>query len=144
MLGSSSAAVLRGLAWLPTLFGIALLVLLIHHPPTESSFYPKCMFHAATGGWCPGCGGTRALYHLARGELAEAVGQNALVVLVAVPFVVCILGKQLRFALTGIWKPLKQSPERTVLIVGIIVVTFWILRNVPIYPFSWMAPTEIG
>ncbi len=49
-------------------------------PPTASRFYPRCLFHDATGLLCPGCGATRALAALLHGHLAEAFHLNALIV----------------------------------------------------------------
>jgi hypothetical protein len=54
-------------------------------PPENHSFYPRCIFHALTGWECPGCGGTRAVYHLLHLRLAEAFHYNALLTVVA-PF----------------------------------------------------------
>jgi hypothetical protein len=51
--------------------------------PTEHSFYPICIFHALTGWQCPGCGGTRALYHLLHLHVGQALQYNALVTLLA-------------------------------------------------------------
>jgi hypothetical protein len=51
--------------------------------PTEHAFYPRCLFHALTGWQCPGCGGTRALYHLLHLQLGEAIRYNALVTVLA-------------------------------------------------------------
>ncbi|HEY3056279.1 MAG TPA: DUF2752 domain-containing protein [Thermoanaerobaculia bacterium] len=60
--------------------GIAL-VFFYRHDPSTSHFYPRCLFHALTGFECPGCGATRALYHLLHGEIAEALRFNAFFVL---------------------------------------------------------------
>jgi hypothetical protein len=51
--------------------------------PTEHRFYPICIFHALTGWQCPGCGGTRALYHLLHLHVGQALEYNALVTLLA-------------------------------------------------------------
>ncbi|HEY7402496.1 MAG TPA: DUF2752 domain-containing protein [Candidatus Angelobacter sp.] len=53
--------------------------------PAEHTFYPRCIFHALTGLQCPGCGGTRALYHLLHLNLGQAMHYNALVTMLA-PF----------------------------------------------------------
>lgn len=45
-------------------------------PPGAVSFYPPCIFHAATGLLCPGCGTTRALHQLLHGNVAEAFRLN--------------------------------------------------------------------
>jgi len=51
--------------------------------PTAHSFYPICVFHALTGWQCPGCGGTRALYHLLHLHVGQALQYNALVTVLA-------------------------------------------------------------
>jgi len=51
--------------------------------PTEHSFYPICVFHALTGWQCPGCGVTRALYHLLHLHVGQALQYNALVTVLA-------------------------------------------------------------
>jgi uncharacterized protein DUF2752 len=51
--------------------------------PTEHHFYPICVFHALTGWQCPGCGGTRALYHLLHLQVREALHYNALITAIA-------------------------------------------------------------
>lgn len=39
---------------------------------------PRCLFKALTGWSCPGCGSQRALMHLLRGHLADALAVNLL------------------------------------------------------------------
>lgn len=45
-----------------------------------------CPVHAMTGGWCPGCGSTRAVHELLHGDVAASVACHPLVV-VLVAFV---------------------------------------------------------
>jgi hypothetical protein len=42
-----------------------------------------CVFRRCTGGYCPGCGMTRAARHLTRGEIGAAWQDHPIVVLVA-------------------------------------------------------------
>ncbi len=35
-----------------------------------------CPFRLSTGGWCPGCGGTRALKHLVHGDVSMSLSLN--------------------------------------------------------------------
>lgn len=53
-------------------------VIVYRFDPTTAGFYPPCVFHALTGLQCPGCGTTRALYHLLHGDLAGALRLNAM------------------------------------------------------------------
>lgn len=62
---------------LSTAAGVGLLVLF---RPGQYGFYPVCPIHAWTGLLCPGCGGTRAVAALLRGQFAEAWRWNQLVV----------------------------------------------------------------
>ena len=57
------------------------LIFLYRHDPSVHAFYPRCVFHALTGLQCPGCGATRALYHMLHGNVGEAVRFNMLFVL---------------------------------------------------------------
>jgi hypothetical protein len=68
-----------------TLLGLLMLGcgVLYSFPPQDYHFYPLCPFYAVTHLLCPGCGGTRALYYLVHGNLAEAWHFNALVTLAA-------------------------------------------------------------
>ena len=93
---------------------------------------PRCPLFVCTGMYCPGCGGTRALGHLLEFDLASALHHNPLLVLAA-PFL----------AYYFVLGPRSASPpwprwQVAVLIVG--VVLFTVLRNVPIYPLTLLAP----
>ena len=46
--------------------------LLIRAVPHLAGHLPTCLFHELTGFYCPGCGGTRAVYHLTRGWILSA------------------------------------------------------------------------
>lgn len=46
--------------------------------------YPDCMLYKITGIYCPGCGGTRAVAELMKGNLLLSIRQNALVVVILV------------------------------------------------------------
>src|SRR5664279_1548131 len=48
--------------------------------PATHGFYPICLFHELTGWNCPGCGGTRSVYALLHGNVALALKDNALFV----------------------------------------------------------------
>jgi hypothetical protein len=56
---------------------------LFNFPPQDYHFYPLCPYYALTHVFCPGCGGTRALYQLLHGNFSEALHYNALVTVFA-------------------------------------------------------------
>jgi len=107
--------------------------LLFFFNPAQHSFYPFCVFHRITGWDCPGCGGLRAVHQLLHGNLLTAFRLNPLVV-AAAPVVVAL----------GLWRwlrgPARPVSHRTTVrwmwVVLAVVVTFWILRNLPLTFFT--------
>jgi len=105
--------------------------------PKKDSIFPKCLFHEVTGFYCPGCGGQRSLHALLNGNFLLAIDYNILFILL-LPFIlyfmfVFITGKKYSGS-SFIYKPYFS------LVIAIIVVSFWVLRNIPVKPFSWLAP----
>ena len=107
--------------------------------PSTTTLYPTCPFYWLTGCYCPGCGSLRALHQLVRGHLATALGLNPLMVL-SLPFVGYFFVSHARIVVTG--RSLKAFFVRPVFIwvlLGVIL-AYWVLRNLPFYPFSLLAP----
>lgn len=52
--------------------GILLFLLQIITGKSLTELFPPCIFHAITGFYCPGCGGTRAFSYLLQGQLPKA------------------------------------------------------------------------
>jgi Protein of unknown function (DUF2752) len=116
----------------------ALCILYLFNPAT-TSFYPTCPFFWATGCYCPGCGSLRALHQLTHGHLLAALGLNPLMVL-SLPFLGYAAISQARLAVLG--NPLKSvfvGPWHIWALL-VLVLAYWVLRNVPAYPFSLLAP----
>jgi len=82
------------------LFAGALLLcgVLLACPPAQSGFYPACPIREYLHIECPGCGATRALAELLHGRLREALGLNALFVLL-LPFALAAAVESYRRAL---------------------------------------------
>jgi uncharacterized protein DUF2752 len=96
-----------------------------------------CPFKAVTGLDCPGCGGTRAAHQLFTGHLGAAVDLNVLAVL-ALPFLLWGVFVSLTAMLGGPrWRAVSLSPAWT-RVALVVVVAFWVLRNLPVAPFSWL------
>jgi hypothetical protein len=114
----------------------AILLLYFFVEPRNGNL-PKCLFHELTGLYCPGCGGQRSLHALLNGHVLTAISYNLLFVLL-LPLLVYFLfrfvsGKKYK-ASSFIYK------AGFSFVIAIVVVSFWILRNIPGTPFSWLAP----
>ncbi|MFD0428801.1 DUF2752 domain-containing protein [Streptomyces zhihengii] len=48
--------------------------------PNEPGHYPVCPLYGVTGVLCPGCGGLRSAHAFVHGDLATALGANAVAV----------------------------------------------------------------
>ena len=59
---------------------LAATALLYARDPHRPGSYGFCPWNALTGGYCPGCGGLRAVHDLTHGDLAAAASSNLLVV----------------------------------------------------------------
>lgn len=120
--------------------GLALAVVLLRtYDPAMSVIYPPCPFEFLTGLYCPGCGTLRGLNLLLNGHLAAGFWSNPLMML-ALPFIFYALAARLVAWLGA--RPYRPVPlpawvNRAILIV---VVVFWVLRNVPVHPFNMLAP----
>lgn len=107
--------------------------------PATAGFYPVCPFFALTGWYCPGCGSLRALHQILHGNLGTAFDLNPLLV-VALPFVAYEVWARLR-GRPG-WRLLSSAnmPAVWVRALGATLVAFGVLRNLPQYPFTLLAP----
>jgi len=101
---------------------------LYFHYPALMRYFPPCPFHAVTGLYCPGCGSTRATYHLLHGNIAGVFRSNAL-------YIPCLL-----FVLMLLLRP--RLAKRPLVAAGFlaVVLAFWIMRNLPWAPFALLAP----
>jgi Protein of unknown function (DUF2752) len=124
-----------------TLSGVIVVaaIILYFYNPSSSSIYPPSPFRALTGLYCPGCGTLRALHQLLHGHILKAFELNPLMMF-AMPYLIysyvsysapVILGQkipQIFIKPNWIWLILK------------IILGYWVLRNIPFAPFSWLAP----
>jgi hypothetical protein len=126
-------------AWLAPLavFGCAVAAVgyVAANDPTDAQRDPvgPCLFRTLTGLDCPGCGGTRMVWYLLRGNLPEAA-RHHLVALLLVPFVVYgyVAWAASRVFGTRIpWTP----GRRFWLTVAVGWAVFAVLRNLPWEPF---------
>jgi hypothetical protein len=107
--------------------------------PAKSIFYAPCPFKTFTGFYCPGCGSLRALYQLLHGNVLAAFRLNPLAIL-SLPFLgYAFISKSITI-LRGRPLPRIFIPAIWIWILLIIILLFWIFRNIPVRPFSLLAP----
>ena len=102
--------------------------------PGKSGLFLRCPFRALTGFLCPGCGSTRGLHHLLHGDVVGAFQMNPLFVL-ALPFLLYVLLKYSSSVI--LQRPIKpnQLQPKYIWVLFVTVLSFWIFRNTPWYPF---------
>jgi hypothetical protein len=95
--------------------------------PHRSNFlFPACPFQAATGLYCPGCGGLRMIHDVLHGDFAAAVVDN----------VVALIGLPLLLA----WILLRRRNGRpwmtpiSAAVIVTIAVSWTVVRNLPGFP----------
>ncbi len=118
------------------LIALSLLFLL---NPSEVQLFPHCPFHTVTGLYCPGCGSQRAAHDILNGDLLAGLQHNALIILVGAVLLIegVILLLQSVFSMK-IYNPLHNT--WFVRLILVVVILFWILRNLPYEPFAYLAP----
>ena len=102
--------------------------------PGKTGFFPPCLFRALTGLTCPGCGSTRAMHQSVHGHFAAAFMLNPLFLL-AIPFLLYALIRYSLGVMRGEVPRSNQLPASYIYALFVIVVSFWIFRNTPFYPF---------
>jgi hypothetical protein len=99
-----------------------------------------CVLNSLTGLYSPGCGAERALSALLRLDIAAALSYNVIFV-VALPFLgYYFLSVYLRFIFDRVVIPIMNVPLKYYIGALVVFVIFGIVRNIPVYPFTWLAP----
>ncbi|BBH16258.1 hypothetical protein Back2_05450 [Nocardioides baekrokdamisoli] len=97
--------------------------------PHRTHSWGVCPLYAATGIYCPGCGGLRAVNDITRGHIDHALHSNVLVTLaypVGVAVLVWIVVQRWR------GKPTSAAPRPWVVWTALVVaLVFMVLRNTP-------------
>lgn len=120
------------------LVGVAAFFLWMAHPE-ENGLIPRCLFLQGTGFHCPGCGSLRAIHYLLQGELAQAWAMNPLTVIL-LPVLLILASAELFFHRYDLGL---RIPARWIWLLLVVFILFGILRNIPVHPFTLLAPHRI-
>ena len=134
---SVRAALLLGAA---AVFAAGALYLYFHDPYQ----YPlPCIIKLLTGLYCPGCGAGRACFSILHGKFFDAFCYNPLLVILLRFAGGYIAARGIDWAVTGGNHIDGKISIKLLLAVLIIILVYGILRNIPIFPFSLLAPGGI-
>jgi len=128
---------LKHIGMLLLAIGLAFLYFFIN--PSTVDFLPKCPLYVATGIYCPGCGSQRATHNLLNFNFVGVLQQNAL-------YILGIILISYHYSIKGANHFYKKNyynyiyHPRLPIVILIIILIFWILRNIPHYPFTLLAP----
>ena len=105
---------------------------------------PPCPFFTLTGIYCPGCGAGRCVTALLHLDLYAAFRFNPLM-FITLPFVLYYLLKiYLAFVFGRDMLPAPSIRKKAFgIIVLSVVLAYFLLRNIPVYPFTLLAPTAV-
>jgi hypothetical protein len=111
-------------------------VLAVVDPEDRQGWTPRCPFRAATGLDCPGCGGTRAVTALVRGEPALAFEHN-LATMLLLP--VLAYGWVAWLATSFGWRRTRlELPTWSAWTIAATLGVFTVARNLPWGPLTWL------
>lgn len=114
--------------------------LLIKFETDIRPYFPGCLFHRFTGLHCAGCGMTRAVFATLHGEWGRAFRMNPMG-MVLLPLAMIGLGIEILGWVRD--RPLpfrfRLGPRGAWVLAGIVLL-FWVLRNIPRWPFKMLAP----
>jgi hypothetical protein len=102
--------------------------------PGRTGLFLVCPFYALTGFACPGCGTTRGLHQLLHGNVGAAFRFNPLM-MTMLPFFLYALMRHTNAVMRKRPIPGNQLNSSYIWLLFFVIVTFWIVRNTPLYPF---------
>ena len=114
-------------------------VVVAAYNPTDVHFFPVCPLYELTGFACPGCGLTRGFHALFHGDWAAAFGFNALLPVWAV-VIAYVWVSLVVYAIRGKGLPMWPTNPTFLWTFMIVLLVFFIARNIPAYPFTLLFP----
>ena len=105
---------------------------------------PPCLFYELTGLYCVGCGAGRAFISLLHGKIYAAFRFQPLMMLMLPIIAYYCLKQYIAFVFGRDILPFPTIRSRFVgIFVLVVIVAYWILRNIPVFPFNLLAPTSV-
>lgn len=99
-----------------------------------------CPFHALTHLYCPGCGSGRAATAIVHLDFLTACRQNILFVIFVWPCAYYCFKLYVRYVFGRDLIPWRDPPNWVYQTISVIFILFWIFRNIPVFPFTLLAP----
>lgn len=118
---------------------LGMLALYVFWNPSDTNIFPKCPVFAMTGIYCPGCGSQRAAHQILNGNIIEGIRHNYMIALL----VVVLLYQGFIYIMNEFFNkkiPNLLHKSKITNSILIIVILFWILRNIDVFPFTELAP----
>lgn len=117
---------------------IIILIILYIFLNKHYGFYIPCLFHKLTGYYCPGCGATRCILSLLKGNIKSSFQYNPLF-FILIPFLSFeIIYKIYIYLANKEDKITKKIPNVVWIVLLIITISFGILRNIK--GFEYLRP----
>lgn len=118
---------------------LGMLSLYFIYNPSEFTFFPKCPFHSITNLYCPGCGSQRAIHDILHGNIIEGLKHNALILLLALVLIYELIVLLMRSIFKKTMYNVLHNSKTTYTLLYLVIL-FWALRNINVYPFNFLAP----
>jgi len=105
---------------------------------------PPCWFYELTGLYCAGCGSGRAFLAILRADFYAAFRFQPLMI-IFLPFLCYYCLKQyIAFVFGRDILPFPKIRSRFWgIFLLVLIISYWVLRNIPIFPFDLLAPTAV-
>lgn len=114
------------------------MVYLYFHNPHD---YPlPCIFYVLTGLYCPGCGSGRASYSILHGQFLDAFCYNPLMTVLLPLIGLYVAVRPLDWVITGGNHVDRKISVKFLIGVLVAVFVYGALRNIPVFPFTLLAP----
>lgn len=121
-------------------FALALAAFHLRQNGTDIAFLPPCFFHKTTGLHCVGCGMTRSVHAALNGRFTEAFFHNPLGVVLLPAAALAIALELVAWARRRPGGPRVRIGKRGLWCLVATILIYWVLRNIPFWPFTILAP----